>query len=304
MEYFLEWITNITAFIFFPSLVCLPLFFMKYKEKNKNRKIKNNIVENYKYLKDFEDKCFQKTPYGKDTFNIDKWEKGLKIFYEEECGKGEFDFEIVNRIFKEVENEHEFVEKSKEQYIIPEMVKHYAILEMKYRNAHFVDEYGIEQFDDTQFDEDLEYFAKNVLKDETVSKSFLFHCFVEAGNFSEIDDFDLSPVKTGEDYERFVRDLCVSAGFECGMTPKTGDQGVDLIVRTGRIHIAIQCKYYSSSIGNSAVQEVIAGQKYYNCDYACVVSNQDYTDSAKELAKAADIKLLSHETLIPYLKKL
>lgn len=261
-------------------------------------------MENFKYLKDFEDECFQKTLYGKDTFNIDKWEKGLKIFYEEECGKGEFDFEIVNRIFKEVENEHEFIEKSKEQYIISEMVKHYSTLNMKYNRSNIVDDYGIEQFDDTQFDEDLEYFAKNVLKDETLSKSFLFRCFVKAGKFSKIDDFDLSQVKTGEDYERFVRELCVSAGFECGMTPTTGDQGVDLIVSKGQIHIAIQCKYYSSAIGNSAVQEVIAGKEFYNCDYACVVSNQDYTYQARTLARAAEIELLSHETLIPYLQKL
>lgn len=190
------------------------------------------------------------------------------------------------------------------KYVIPKMVEHYAVLNRKYNSAKFVDEYGLEKFNYDRFDKDLKYFAENILNNRTLSAGFLFECFIEAGRFVETDDFDLSEIETGEDYERFVREICVSAGFECGMTPKTGDQGADLIVRKGRINIAIQCKYYSRPVGNSAVQEVIAGQKFYNCDYACVVSNQDYTDSAKELARSADVELLSHETLIPYLKRL
>ena len=260
-------------------------------------------MENFEELKNFENMCFEKNPYGKKTFNIDKWIKGVKSFLEE-CGERDFSCKLFTQIFEKVEEEHKVYEKSIEQYVIFEMMKHYAVLDMKYNRSNIVDEYGIERFDDEKFDEELEYFSKNVLKEETLSTNFLFHCFVEAGKHTENNLFDLSKVETGEDYERFVRELCVSAGFECGMTPKTGDQGIDLIVRKDRIHIAIQCKYYSSAIGNSAVQEVIAGQKYYNCDYACVVSNQDYTDSAKELATAADVKLLSHETLIPYLQKL
>lgn len=266
--------------------------------------IRNKIQENFKYLKDFEDGCFQTTPYGKKTFNIDRWEKGLQTFFKEECPMYEFDYMMVDEIFDEVNEYYENAEKSKEQFVVSEMVKNYATLNMKYNRSTTYDEYGIMQFDDRKFDADLAYFAKNVLKDETLSKIFLFSCFVEARAIAETGDFDLSQVKTGEDYERFVRELCEDSAFECAMTPKTGDQGVDLIVSKGSIRIAIQCKYYSSAIGNAAVQEVIAGKNFYNCDYACVVSNQDYTHQAKTLARASDVELLSHETLIPYLKKL
>lgn len=293
----------------------LGFFFKKKFEKKEEQEreksrtleredIRNKIQENFKYLKDFEDGCFQTTPYGKKTFNIDRWEKGLQTFFEEECPMYEFDYMMVNEIFDEVNEYYENAEKSKEQFVVSEMVKHYATLNMKYNRSTTYDEYGIMQFDDRKFDADLAYFAKNILKDETLSKTFLFSCFVEAGAIAETGDFDLSQVKTGEDYERFVRELCEDSAFECAMTPKTGDQGVDLIVSKGSIRIAIQCKYYSSAIGNAAVQEVIAGKNFYNCDYACVVSNQDYTHQAKTLARASDVELLSHETLIPYLKKL
>lgn len=282
---------------------------LEEQEREKSRTleredIRNKIQENFKYLKDFKDGCFQTTPYGKKTFNIDRWKKGLQTFFEEECPMYEFDYMMVDEIFDEVNEYYENAEKSKEQFVVSEMVKHYATLNMKFKRSTTYDEYGIMQFDDRKFDADLAYFAKNVLKDETLSKTFLFSCFVEAGAIAETGDFDLSQVKTGEDYERFVRELCEASAFECAMTPKTGDQGVDLIVSKGSIRIAIQCKYYSSAIGNAAVQEVIAGKNFYNCDYACVVSNQDYTHQAKTLARASDVELLSHETLIPYLKKL
>lgn len=282
---------------------------LEEQEREKSRTleredIRNKIQENFKYLKDFKDGCFQTTPYGKKTFNIDRWKKGLQTFFEEECPMYEFDYMMVDEIFDEVNEYYENAEKSKEQFVVSEMVKHYATLNMKFKRSTTYDEYGIMQFDDRKFDADLAYFAKNVLKDETLSKTFLFSCFVEAGAIAETGDFDLSQVKTGEDYERFVRELCEDSAFECAMTPKTGDQGVDLIVSKGSIRIAIQCKYYSSAIGNAAVQEVIAGKNFYNCDYACVVSNQDYTHQAKTLARASDVELLSHETLIPYLKKL
>lgn len=282
---------------------------LEEQEREKSRTleredIRNKIQENFKYLKDFKDGCFQTTPYGKKTFNIDRWKKGLQTFFEEECPMYEFDYMMVDEIFDEVNEYYENAEKSKEQFVVSEMVKHYATLNMKFKRSTTYDEYGIMQFDDRKFDADLAYFAKNVLKDETLSKTFLFGCFVEAGAIAETGDFDLSQVKTGEDYERFVRELCEDSAFECAMTPKTGDQGVDLIVSKGSIRIAIQCKYYSSAIGNAAVQEVIAGKNFYNCDYACVVSNQDYTHQAKTLARASDVELLSHETLIPYLKKL
>ena len=302
---------NFMIKISFLCLICffclINFLFRKYKENDKTIKIRNKIDENFKYLRDFEEECFCKTIYGKDTFNIDKWEKGLASFFREEFGGEKFDYMMVSKIFDETKKYYETIEKLKEPHVVYEMVKHYQTLNIKFNRSNIVDDYGVDCFNYTKFDEDLAYFAENVLKDETLSKTFLFHCFVEAGKtakINNIDDFDLSQVKTGEDYENFVRALCVDCDFECAMTPKTGDQGGDLIVSKGQSRIAIQCKYYSSSIGNAAVQEVVAGKEFYNCNYACVVSNQDYTNHAKTLARSTGVELLSHETLIPYLQKL
>ena len=185
--------------------------------------------------------------------------KGLKAFFEKECPGYEFDYVMVNQIFDEVNEYYENAEKSKEQFVVSEMVKHYATLDMKYNRSTAYDEYGIMQFDDQKFDADLAYFAKNVLKDETLSKPFLFQCFVKAGEIAETGDFDLSQVKTGEDYERFVRELCEASAFDCAMTPKTGDQGVDLIVskgshRCGNRHVLF--RLFACSVSRPAGQSL------------------------------------------------
>ncbi|RNA68541.1 restriction endonuclease [Alteribacter keqinensis] len=77
----------------------------------------------------------------------------------------------------------------------------------------------------------------------------------------------------------------------------TGDQGVDLLARKNHETLAIQLKCYSSSVGNDAVQQVIAGMNYYQADKGAVITNNYYTKSAKELASRADIILWDREKL-------
>ena len=110
-------------------------------------------------------------------------------------------------------------------------------------------------------------------------------------------------VTTGIQYEQFVAGVIKRAGFSCEMTPVT-DQGVDIVVLTKHSRVAVQCKYYSEPVSNSAVQEVVAGKALYKCNYACVVSNSTFTSSAKVLAKANGVRLLHHGDVIKYLSEI
>lgn len=77
-------------------------------------------------------------------------------------------------------------------------------------------------------------------------------------------------------------------------TKVTGDQGADILAwRHGKSY-AIQCKYYSSNVGNKAVQEAHAARGYYECDCAIVISSSGFTKSAKDLAEKLDIRLIEH----------
>jgi hypothetical protein len=121
-------------------------------------------------------------------------------------------------------------------------------------------------------------------------------------------EIEIEPViiASGEDFERYLCDqINTLKSARCETTKASGDQGVDLVVtlKSGQ-KIAVQCKLYSTPVGNDAVQEVIAGRLFYKCDSAIVVSNNTYTPSAEQLAKAADVTLLNYKDFKNYIDKI
>jgi restriction system protein len=101
----------------------------------------------------------------------------------------------------------------------------------------------------------------------------------------------------GVAYEHYCADLFRSAGWSVEHTKGSGDQGADLLVRKSGKSVAVQCKRYTGRIGNSAVQEVIAAQRFYQTSHAAVVSNNPYTKAAQQLALSSRIVLLHHDQI-------
>lgn len=75
------------------------------------------------------------------------------------------------------------------------------------------------------------------------------------------------------------------------VTKGSGDQGIDILAFKDGIKYGIQCKCYSSNIGNKAVQEAFAGKTFYGCHVAAVLTNQYFTKSAQELAEKNGVLL-------------
>ena len=100
---------------------------------------------------------------------------------------------------------------------------------------------------------------------------------------------------TGRDYEYYLAYELQNLGYRAWVTPATGDFGTDVILQVNRyFRIIFQCKYYSSKIGNHAVQEICAAKEYYKSQLCVVITNQNYTDAAVELAEANNIMLISN----------
>ena len=99
------------------------------------------------------------------------------------------------------------------------------------------------------------------------------------------------------DYEHEIANRLKELGFNAHVTKATGDQGADVIADKDGVTFAIQCKKYSKPIGNKAVQEANAGRDFYKKDYGVVVTNADFTKSARQLANACDIILLNDRKL-------
>lgn len=103
---------------------------------------------------------------------------------------------------------------------------------------------------------------------------------------------------TGHDYERAVcRYLTQHGYYGASVTKASGDYGVDVVAHKGYHKYAVQCKYYSKPVGIKAVQEVYAGQQYYGCDRAMVVTNATFTPAAVELARKTGVELV--DGLVP-----
>lgn len=98
-------------------------------------------------------------------------------------------------------------------------------------------------------------------------------------------------------YEHFCANILQNCGWKVQVLQAVGDQGVDLLAVKNNRTIAIQCKRFSSNVGNSAVQEVVAGKTHYLASAAAVVSNSEFTASAKKLAASNNVLLLHHDDL-------
>lgn len=102
----------------------------------------------------------------------------------------------------------------------------------------------------------------------------------------------------GHEFEYFCAQLLQENGFEnVSVTPGSGDQGIDIIAYREGVKYGIQCKCYSSDIGNKAIQEVFSGAKFYDCHVPVVLTNRHFTDSAKELAKKINVLMWDREYL-------
>lgn len=117
-------------------------------------------------------------------------------------------------------------------------------------------------------------------------------------------DFDFEFLTDGFQFERLLEKLFEYQGYEVILTPKTGDQGADLIIIKDDVKTIIQAKYYSGNVGNGAIQQVVAAKKFYNADKARVITNSSFTQSAIELAEANDVELWDGQILLRYIKDL
>jgi len=109
-------------------------------------------------------------------------------------------------------------------------------------------------------------------------------------------DFDNMDGHTFEHY--CAKILSLNAFENVHVTQGSGDQGIDIIAYKDGVKYGIQCKCYSSNIGNKAVQEAFAGKAFYDCHVGIVLTNQYFTDAAIELARKNGIILWNRNKLL------
>ncbi|WP_302818602.1 FtsK/SpoIIIE domain-containing protein [Ruthenibacterium lactatiformans] len=103
---------------------------------------------------------------------------------------------------------------------------------------------------------------------------------------------------TGEQFEHFCASLLRANGFRnVKVTQASGDYGIDVLAQKGMDSYAIQCKCYSSPVGNHAVQEAFSGAAYYGHRIPVVMTNQEFTAAAIETAERIGVRLWGRSEL-------
>lgn len=114
----------------------------------------------------------------------------------------------------------------------------------------------------------------------------------EAINVYDYDSLD------GHQFEYFCANVVIKNGFKnVEVTQGSGDHGIDITAEKDGITYAIQCKCYSSNIGNAAVQQAHTGKSLYHKDIAVVMTNRYFTAQAKQEAQALGVKLWDRDKL-------
>ena len=109
--------------------------------------------------------------------------------------------------------------------------------------------------------------------------------------------------KRGQHFETQCAELLKKNGFiNVIVTKKSGDHGADVLAEKYGISYAVQCKYYSGTVGNSAVQEAFSAKAFYEKDIAVVMTNSYFTRQAQEEAAKNHVKLWDKDTLRSLLK--
>jgi restriction system protein len=109
--------------------------------------------------------------------------------------------------------------------------------------------------------------------------------------------FDYSDDMDPYDYEHLCAEEFNKNKWDAKATQGSSDQGVDVIAQKSDWTLVAQCKRFAKPVGNKAVQEVVAGMNYYEANEGVVIAPNGFTNSAKNLAKANNIKLIHHSEI-------
>ena len=99
------------------------------------------------------------------------------------------------------------------------------------------------------------------------------------------------------EYEHFCAEQFNNNNWKAKATQGSSDQGVDVIATKNNITLVAQCKRFKKPVGNKAVQEIVAGMKYYQANKGVVIAPNGFTKSAEKLAEANQILLIHHSEI-------
>jgi hypothetical protein len=193
---------------------------------------------------------------------------------------------------------HRFVER---QRLIDAIDRHRVPLRRNLDRAVKTNDYGIVTADGTTEALD-EFFASIHLDTGAVGVQEAIEIVFEQLDYQRREfaarGFDTNNLPfDGHAFEQWVADGLTAFGWIASLTKGGGDQGIDVVAEKDGRKVGLQCKLYSRPVGNDAVREAHSGKMIYNVDAVAVITNADFTSSARELAYVNGVGLFSHHDI-------
>jgi len=148
----------------------------------------------------------------------------------------------------------------------------------------------------------------------TVSQDELADLLGEAGYAESIEaeawiTAEHLPRIVGRPFEALCRALWKCQGYNCLLTPATGDGGVDIVAIKGKLGLLIQCKASEAprGLGWDAIKEIVAGAASYEQQFLDVkfskvaVTNQFFNDNSIRQAELNGVSLIDSGILTEWL---
>lgn len=221
--------------------------------------------------------------------------------------------------FAEIQVKDLYSYNSKATNIIPSII--FIISEIYLVKSYFIENIdliqlllnskkaGIYLFMFSQFD--IKHFSLGIMQDlfkVCDSRQALHMIYPEKNSMLQINNTSILKSidnMNGKQFENYCADLLQYNNFSnIEITQASGDHGVDILAEKDSITYAIQCKCYSSNIGNAAIQQIHSGKSLYHKDVAVVLTNQYFTTQARKEANALNVKLWDRDKLYEMIKNI
>lgn len=103
---------------------------------------------------------------------------------------------------------------------------------------------------------------------------------------------------SGIDFEKEVGRLYQRLGYQVSMTPRTGDGGVDLLLRKdGRLTV-VQCKAHQKKIPIGVARELSAAMRDFKADAAIIACLEGVTKPVRDYIQDKPIQIVELDDLI------
>lgn len=106
----------------------------------------------------------------------------------------------------------------------------------------------------------------------------------------------------GREFECFIRDLWAARGWDTQLTPKSGDDGTDIILERNEFYyqrklVQTKCIQPDDKLSRQTVQQYSYLLHQNNVDEAILVTTGEFTNGGRQSADIANLKLIDGEVL-------